>query len=249
MWCQGDEGLMNLAVNELLKHKITDKNEIERVLWIDEENTLAVTIDVLSSNPLPQIKNVPLILEQIESGLIEKTSDDPYFRLTDEDKLDNKHKEIRDNAWNIICEAVSCEPDIYYREERGALIQKIMERHSVTKSLVYKYLRKYWQRGKNKNTLLPDYRNSGGKGKAKTIGQKKLGRPRTRTEIQGINVDAETRRIFKVALNKFYYTAKKNPLTTAYELMLKEFYSEGSRFEDGIEKPILRDEDERPSFS
>lgn len=240
---------MNLAVNELLKHKITDKNQIERVLWIDEENITAVTIDVLSSNPLPQIKNVLLILDQIESGVIEKISEDPYFRLIDEDKLDNKHKVIRDTAWDIICEAVSCEPNIYYREERGMLIQKIMEKHSVTKSLVYKYLRKYWQRGKNKNTLLPDYRNSGGKGKAKTLGQKKLGRPRTHTDIQGINVDAETKRIFKVALNKFYYTAKKNPLTTAYELMLKEFYSEGSRFEDGIEKPILRGADVWPSFS
>lgn len=240
---------MNLAVNELLKHKTTDRNEIERVLWIDEENITAVTIDALSSNPLPQIKNVLLILDQIESGLIEKISEDPYFRLIDEDKLDNKHKVIRDTAWDIISDAVSCEPNIYYREERGALIQKIMEKHSVTKSLVYKYLRKYWQRGKNKNTLLPDYHKSGGKGKAKTLGQKKLGRPRTRTDIQGINVDAETKRIFKVALNKFYYTAKKNPLTTAYELMLKEFYSEGSRFEDGIEKPILKDADVWPSFS
>lgn len=240
---------MDLAVNELLKHKISDKNQIERILWIDEENTIAVTIDILSPNALPQIKNVPQILEQIESELIEKTFEDPYFRLIDEDKLNNKNKLVRDNAWDIISEAVSCEPNIYYREERGVHIQKIMGKHSVTKSLIYKYLRKYWQRGKTKNTLLPDYRNSGGKGKPKTIGQKKLGRPRKRTDIQGINVDAETKRIFKVALNKFYYTAKKNPLTTAYELMVKEFYSEGSKFEDGIEKPLLGDADERPSLS
>lgn len=242
---------MDLVVNELLNYKVAGKKQIERVLWIDEDNTIVVTIDILSSNSLPKIKNVPLIMDQMESGHIEKTSEDPYYRLIDEDKLDNKYLDIRDRAWDIICDAVSCEPDIYYRDERGVLIQKILVKHGVTKSLVYKYLRKYWQRGKNKNTLLPDYRNSGGKGKPKNVGEKKLGRPRTNPQIQGtgINVDEETKRIFRVALNKFYYTAKKNPLTTTYELMVKEFYSEGSRFEDGIEKPVLKDADDRPSFS
>jgi len=242
---------MNLVVNELLKYKTSDKTEIERILWIDEDNTIAITIDILSENSLPQIKNIPIILEQIESGYIEKTLEDPYYRIVDEEKIEAKHIEIRDRAWDIICDAVLCEPDIYYRGERGALIQKMLDKHGVTKSLVYKYLRKYWQRGITKNALLPDYRNSGGKGKAKSLGQKKLGRPRTDPEIHGIglNVDADTKRIFRVAINKFYYTAKKNPLTTTYELMAKSFYAENTRFDNGIEKPVIKEFDMIPTFS
>lgn len=107
---------MDLVVNELLNYKVAGKKQIERVIWIDEDNTSVVTIDVLSSNSLPQIKNVHLIMDQMESGHIEKTSEDPYYKLIDEDKLDNKYLDIRDRAWDIICDAVSCEPDIYYRD-------------------------------------------------------------------------------------------------------------------------------------
>lgn len=242
---------MNLVVNELLKRKADDKNEVERILWIDENNTIAITIDILSTNSLPQIRNISVIMEQIESGSIERTSEDPYYRIVVDEKIDAKHIEIRERAWDIISDAVFCEPDIYYRGERGDLIQKILVKHGVTKRLVYKYFRKYWQRGKTKNALLPDYSNSGGKGKSKTIGQKKLGRPRTNPEIQGVglNVDAATKKIFRVAINKFYFTAKKNPLTTTYELMVKNFYSENSRFDNSIEKPVIKELDMMPTFS
>lgn len=242
---------MNLVVNDLLKYTETDKNEIERVLWIDTDNILAATIDILSENSLPQIRNISLINEQIESGCIEKTFEDPYSRIVDDEKIDDKQIEAREKAWDIICDAVLKEPDIYYRGERGGLIQQIINKHGVTKRLVYKYLRRYWQRGKTKNSLLPDYSKSGGKGKSKTIGQKKLGRPRSNPEVQGIglNVDDETKRIFRVALNKFYYTDKKNPLTTTYELMLKNFYPENTSFDNGIEKSILKELDMVPSFS
>jgi hypothetical protein len=126
-----------------------------------------------------------------------------------------------------------------------------MEEHKVSKVMIYKYLRKYWQRGKTKNALLPDYFNSGAKGKPRVAGEKKRGRPRKRVDISGvgINVDENTKKVFRVAINKYFLTQKENSLTKAYELMLRSFYVEDYVYENGVKKSILIPEEERPTFT
>ena len=37
----------------------------------------------------------------------------------------------------------------------------------------------------------------------------------------GINVDEEIKRIFRIAINRFYYSSAKHSLTMTYELMLR----------------------------
>src|SRR5690606_30090147 len=110
------------------------------------------------------------------------------------------------------------------------------------------YFKRYWQRGLTKNALLPDYHNSGCKGIEKNVGKKKRGRPRKEYKGEGVNVDEETKRIFRLAIKRFYYTTTENSLTTAYELMRKEYYSEGYRYENGVKKSILLDSKEVPTF-
>jgi len=86
-------------------------------------------------------------------------------------------------------------------------------------------LKRYWIRGKIVNALLPDYDRCGGRGKERNTKGVKLGRPRKHANIvgDGINVDEEIKRIFRIAINRFYYSSAKHSLTMTYELMLKEY--------------------------
>lgn len=121
------------------------------------------------------------------------------------------------------------------------------DKHGISYPTVRKYLYKYWARGKTIDALLPDYKNSGGKGKERKAGSIKRGRP-PKYGIEGINVDESTKKIFKVALDKYYLTSKQNRLTDTYKFMLKDFYAEDIYYENGVEKVILKDENAIPTL-
>ncbi|MFZ5643058.1 MAG: Mu transposase C-terminal domain-containing protein [Bacillota bacterium] len=241
-----------LSVNELFRFKdIEGKDITERILWIDPGNIIVYTIDINSDEALPQTRKVVDIIKMLETGDMVRVIDDPWARLVDETQLGEKNRRLRDRAWGIIGPIVSeeNEPAVYRRISRGPLIQQVMKEQGVTKRYVYKYLRRYWQRGKTKNALLSDYENSGARGEPRKASDKKLGRPRKHTHIQGegVNVNEDIKRIFRTAANKFLLTEKENPLSIAYQLMIKEFFSETHCFENGVKKTILVPEEERPT--
>lgn len=236
---------MILSINELIQfHKDIEIPRTERILWVDEGNIIAFTINISSEEALPTLRKVRELLEGLTSGEITRIDKDPHIRLVTDDDLDDKRKAIRDKAWGIVCMIADKEnePAIYYREQRGSLIRQAMDAFDVSKNMVYKYLRRYWQRGKNKTALIPDYDNSGGRGKEKAVGQKKRGRPRKHPELQGlgINVDDATKRIFRIAISQYYHNEKENALTVAYDFMIKDFYT-------GVGNAI-KDSEVLPSF-
>lgn len=75
-----------------------------------------------------------------------------------------------------------------------------------------------------KNSLLPDYKNSGGKGKSKTVGSKKLGRPRTKKEVTGEGIPI-TEDIISDESYELYYNGYNgvNKLTRDNVVELEKF--------------------------
>ncbi|MDP4092953.1 MAG: DDE-type integrase/transposase/recombinase [Bacillota bacterium] len=222
----------------MINWKNTGKTD--RILWVDAY--IIYVVDINAMDGMPIAKKISDVLDALEGGNAEKLDYDPLLRTDPDETINEKDRIKRDAAWAIISEIVRFEnePDIYMREKRGPWIRGAVQKYSVTYASVYKYLRRYWQRGKNKNSLLPDYCNSGGKGKSKKLGLKKIGRPRKNIDVNGpgVNVDEDTKKIFRLAIKKYYDIPKENHMTTAYNLMVKEFYNEDYRFEDGIRKPI-----------
>jgi Integrase core domain/Mu transposase, C-terminal len=232
----------HLFINNLVEWISEDgKNKIDRVLWIDEGYKVAFLIDIYEEKSLPRQTLINEIEECIKSSAAIVIKKDPWALMVTEERLSSKDKMLRDAAWKIISPIVNQEPSIYDRNQRGSLVLKLIEdcniaRNSneieskLTKKTVYKYLKRYWQRGKNINALLPDYRNSGGKGKQKLAGNVKRGRPRkyaNNPEIGiGINVTEETKMTFRVAFHQFYHKSQKRSLVAAYEKMIQEYYSE-----------------------
>ncbi|MEO1432221.1 MAG: Mu transposase C-terminal domain-containing protein [Cyanobacteria bacterium J06633_8] len=253
----------DLFVNDLIEWVDELGNSfIERILWIDEGYVIAFTIDINVTTGFPVSKRVSDIQEDINEGRALKLKKDPWARIVRDEDLSAKNRDVRDKYWNIISSIVNQEPSIYYREQRGSLVKQVIEEYNNNRSdgegklierSVYTQIRRYWQRGKKKNSLLPDYTKSGGKGKTRKAGDKKRGRPRNyshETEIGiGINISEEDKKIFRLAIAKFYHNRKENFLTTAYELMIKNYYSEDTIYdENGVKKHILIPPERRPTL-
>src|SRR5690625_5918907 len=79
-----------------------------------------------------------------------------------------------------------------------------------------------------KNAMLPDYSNSGGKGKTKTLTKEKVGRPRKvniNNEYQtGINITDEVKVQIEHVINKYYRKKNNYSLKDVYHFMLLDFY-------------------------
>ncbi|MBW4462667.1 MAG: DDE-type integrase/transposase/recombinase [Nodosilinea sp. WJT8-NPBG4] len=238
----------------------TSERLIERVLWIDEGYILAFVFNIEAKKGFPHLRKISEILEALSTGIAIKTAKDPWARIIQDEHLTIKEKECRDKAWNIIAPIVVQEPSIYERHIRGPLVKEIVENNNAGKQkekliekTVYGYLRRFWQRGKTPNALIPDYSNSSGKGQLKGAGNKKRGRPRKYRNDpdigEGKNVTEQDRRIFRIAINTFYNTPKKNTLKNAYEQMVKVYYKEDIRYdENGVMKSILKPHDEIPTL-
>jgi len=236
---------MNFYVNEILKDNHQEK--IYRILWIDAGNIIMYILELGNSKAFPEKKLVSEMKDLTILGDWIKILDTSYDVVVS-NEYEKKHYEIRDKAWKCIEEIVKEEPAIYEKTLRTKLVKMAQQKHQVTYPTMRKYLYKYWSRGKTIDALLPDYKNSGGKGKERKAGEKKRGRPPV-YGIKGINVDEETKKVFRLAIEKYYLTAKQNSLTAAYKFMLKEFYVENIYYENGIEKILLKDEDAIPTLT
>lgn len=126
-----------------------------------------------------------------------------------ENDLTDKERSIRDKSWTAILSLIHSgkEPDIYQRNRRGVLVKAAAENNDTSVVMVYKYLRRYWQRGMIKKFSHSDYANSGGLGKTKTAGTAKRGRRRKNLKIQYLEL-IQMRKSFR---NLHIFYANLNP--------------------------------------
>lgn len=243
---------MLMTVNLLIQFMNEDglPDHIERVLWIDERHQQVATIEILGRTSLPKIRRVDDLLTLLSLGQACILSDDPLKKVIAESSLTEKERVIRDRAWEIVqmVARVENQPTIFYPKQRAKLLKGAAQHFQVSQKTLLKYLRRYWQRGQHKNALLPDYK-AGAMNRSSNLIARKRGRPRKFAEIvgQGINVDEETKRIFRVALNRFYY-GQGLSLVQSYELMRREYYSLREQGEEGRGQQLLKSSAETPTL-
>ncbi|ATP42150.1 DNA-binding protein [Solibacillus sp. R5-41] len=240
------------VINDIISfEEAIGEKQLERILWIDEGNVICYTINIEKVNALPIKRKISDLEQLFADQLLSLVDSDPYgFVYQVEEKISERNLILRDERWKSIESMVLQEPDIYEKDKRGQLVRFSVEDTGKSKRLFYKYMVQYWQRGKVKNALLPDYTNSGGRGKEKTYTDQKNGRRRKFETIigEGIIVTDEIKRTFEVSVKRFYHTVKNNPLATTYDLMLKTFFVADYRYDNGVKKPILLDQDQIPTF-
>ncbi|KQQ32961.1 hypothetical protein ASF61_12785 [Duganella sp. Leaf126] len=217
-----------LLRNDLLHYPQPSARTV-RVLWIDPGQRHAYVYDVCARTADVVLVQLPDLLDDLRAGRASVLPADPYLMVVSQELLPPKYLQLRARAWQIIAALVAQEPDIYDPRQRGQMIARATAEHQVSHPTVYRYLRRYWQRGQTPNALLPDYCNSGGKGKVRQSSEGvKRGRPRKNGADAGpgVNADEEVRRVFRVAIARYAAGHRKFSRLGAYRQMLDEFFAE-----------------------
>jgi putative transposase len=211
--------------NDLIELAVP-QHRILRILWIDPARTVAYAFDVHARSSDAELLHLGRLQADLAQGRARKLEQDPFAVLVNQQLLPAKHLALRDRAWSIIRELVEIEPAIYQPRQRGQLIAEYTERHGLSHPTLYRYLRRYWQRGQTPNALLPDYANSGARGKTRASSEGiKRGRPRKDGSAPGVNVDSGMRRIFRVASASFAVGQPRFSRRAAYAAMIRDFFS------------------------
>jgi len=234
-----------ICVNDILVSQ--DEEKEYRVLWISREQDVAYVFD-LAGDSLPITMSLKSMEQQLSDGTMMKATKDQYIQIMPDSDIPEKEKEFRDAIWTVMEDLVIQEPAIYERKQRGLLVAQQIEKTGKTRYTLHRYLKMYWGRGKNKNAFLPRYHNSGGKGKEHIAQNKRIGRPSKYGETAGKNVDEATKQIFEKAVKKYYHTRQEHSFKTAYELMVKEFYTKPVSLPDGTTRMELLDANEIPTL-
>ena len=192
-----------------------------RVLWSNRHAIFWIDID--DEKALPKLSPRDELEHLMASGELTAIAD-PYLNLSmNSPKPGSPAEKVQKRAWEAIKDIVIKEPEIYQRASRGPLLSTVLERTGSTKQTVYRWLRRYWQLGKCKNAVSGRYHLCGGAGIPKTLGDKKMGAPRTRMPGIGINVDDQVKALFRVAIEKFLLHEGEYELDYAYNQVLIAF--------------------------
>lgn len=215
-----------------------------RILWTDEKGDLIACIAVADDKGVPELMAFSELQSLIAEGLVTKAEGDPYKEWPLESSLSDSLKNKRDKNWLMIESLVRSEPEIFFPEDRIKLLREKSKETGAVLATLYKFLRRYWQRGLCKNALLPDYRNCGSKGQPKKAGEVKRGRPSIDPDkIKGLNIDEEAQENIKISLKRHYLNQKRASLAFAHRQLLKDFYSdlnhETGKLELRAEYPLL----------
>jgi hypothetical protein len=197
-----------------------------RILWIDPRQSVAYTIAINTRSALPQMALVAALVDDVLAGRARLLLVDPYAARAPDGPLPAKYLEVRARGWQVVTALASQEPAIYQARQRGKLVQQYSALHGTSHPTIYRYLRRYWERGQTADALLPDYGNSGAKGKTRGASVDiKRGRPRKVDAHAGLNADAQIRQTFRAAVARYAVTHAQFSRRAAYRQMIEDFFS------------------------
>ncbi|WP_320173980.1 Mu transposase C-terminal domain-containing protein [Maridesulfovibrio sp.] len=196
-------------INEVFEYEST----LYRVLQVLPEELLWISID--DPKAMPGIVLVRDLIAAFDNASLTRVSD-PFAGLAYEMPEEGSSLQIkRDQAYELI-KSIVLDPGCYDPKIRAGKINKLIAEGRSSKPTLYKLLRRYWQRGQTPNALLPDYKNSGGKGKKRKAAGIKLGRPRIYTPGVGAVVDDQVERLFRIVIDKYLMKDKGVSVPYAY---------------------------------
>ncbi len=196
-----------------------------RVLWIDRQRALAYTFELGLPHSQPRTVALAALVEDVQQQRARLLLQDPYAAPPPPPLLPQKHRDLQARAWDIVSALQAQAPQLYQPRERALMVARCAEEHGMSRPSVLRYLRRFWERGQTIDALLPDYGNSGARGKTRgaSAGVKR-GRPRKSGDHPGLNADADMRATFRAAVARYAAMHQKFSRRAAYRQMIAEFY-------------------------
>lgn len=238
---------MKFMENMLFKY---GDGKVIRILYINRVSSIIYVIDMASNRWAYPLKMDELrhFQEQSEIILLEE---DIYCRIVIEEDLSDAEKRKREHAWGIvkyILDNVVTEEHLYLSKYREPAIKEAMQMFKLSYNGVKNLLTRYWHGAQTKDSLIPSYHRCGAKRRDRISGNHKRGRPRSGERGIGINVDDKMKKIFKQALNRYYYSERNNSLKITYELMLRDSFVKDEVEQNGVKLPVLMDKSQLPTY-
>jgi hypothetical protein len=128
--------------------------------YLSEVDDGYVLIDIDESNAMPKVVNFEQIDKEVREGTIFEIEDPWLSSVQRNYSPDHSYIKMRNDNFNLIKDIVT-HPEFYRANIRGAITQILVDKGVAAKSTLYRYARRYWQRGQNINALLPDYAKCG----------------------------------------------------------------------------------------
>lgn len=184
-------------VNEVLEYN----SQLFRVLAVQKEEVVWIRID--DPKAFPSLVLTRELLKGLDDKAL-KRAVDPFAELALETPERGSATQKRRDKNHDLIQPIVTDPHFYEPEVRAKRIKEILATQKISKPTIYTLIRRYWQQGQTPNALLPNYKNSGGKGKKRKATIKKLGRPRKYTPGVGAVVDGEVERLFRITIDKHW---------------------------------------------
>lgn len=196
----------------ILKENITFimDNIKYKIVGFDSLNDNVIYINVDNKIKWPQLINIELLEGYFDKGIV-GLEEDEIMNI----KLYEYNEKYVDRC-NFNYEVVSFllqNNEIFYKETRDKIIKNAMDRYNVGYSTVKRLLCNYLKSGKNKSSLIPNYKNCGAKGKERI----------RKTNAGNLIIDYNMKEIIRRGINKYYNTSKKNTIKQCYELTMRDY--------------------------
>ena len=199
-------------VNEVLEvegkcYRILDARVTEYI-WFELHNPKA----------LPTLVHLEQLKKQIDDGYLKRIKD-PYEELLFDTPVEGSIAyERREKSMALISTIVE-DSKCLDAKVRSQRISKVVERERTHKTVLYRLLRRYWERGQIDNAFVPDYKNSGGKGKKRvSAASKGVGRPRLHASGKTTIINEEVESLFRRIIDKI---PVKEQTDTCYQGVFK----------------------------
>jgi hypothetical protein len=198
----------------------------QRILWIDSPGETAYTFRLKTPGALPQLARLSMLEADVRAGRARLLLVDPGVARRPL-APPSRHLQIQVRAWNVVRALVTAQPAVYRQRERALLVASAAAAHGVSRPTVLRYLRRYWERGQTVEALLPDYVNSGARGKTRAASAGvKRGRPRKAGSPEGLNADSQIRATFHAAVARYAATHEQFSRRAAYRQMIEDFFGD-----------------------
>lgn len=220
-------------------YQYINKEAKNRLRVIEIDNPIAYYVELHGDTSMPKKLDLAVLEAEIQADVL-LAIPDPYAKSYSESDLTDNQRQKRDEDWRVVSEAWNVYKEgLLAKKTREGIFAEIASKSGMSKLKIKRAFTRFWQRGLNKNALLPDYMYSGGKGKERDLSESKVGRPRKYALSdggqQGINITEEVKKQFAFVIKKYYRKKERISLADTYDYLLREFYSD-QYYEDNIVK-------------
>jgi hypothetical protein len=214
--------------NDVLEYR-DPPGHLVRILWIDVTYSVAYTFALRRPSATPRSTPLQVLVADVSTRRARLLLTDPC-RTPRIDAPSGKHHLLQMKAWDAVTALHHDLPQLYLPRQRAALLSAYSRAHGISVASLMRYLRRYWERGQTIDALLPDYANSGARGKTRAASAGvKRGRPRngtTGSANAGTNTDAALRALFLAAAAQFAATHPHFSRPAAYRQMLRDHFAD-----------------------